>query len=203
METIDYKKQYKALYNASAQKMEIIDVPGMNFLMIDGAGDPNTVEPFRQGIEALYSVSYTVKFMVKKGPSGTQYTVMPLEGLWWMDDMTGFDMDRKDDWKWTLMIMQPDFITEELISEAISAVGKKKELPALVQIRFERFHEGKCAQVLHIGSYADEPATIERLHEFVWNRGFKLRGKHHEVYLSDPRRTAPEKLKTIVRQPVE
>jgi len=203
MTKIDFKKQFKELYSASASKMEIIEVPAMNFLMIDGAGDPNTSEPFRHGIEALYSVSYTVKFMMKKEASGADFTVMPLEGLWWMDHMTQFSQDRKDDWKWTLMVMQPDFVTREFITESAGAVGKKKELPALGKVRFERFHEGRSAQVLHVGPYADELATIQKLHEFVQNQGYKLRGKHHEIYLSDPRRTSPEKLKTILRHPIE
>ena len=202
MTKIDLKKQFKELYNASA-KMEIVEVPEMNFLMIDGAGDPNTSESFRQCIEALYSVSYTAKFMMKREPSGVDYTVMPLEGLWWMDDNTRLGLGRKDDWKWTLAIVQPDLITRELFTEAAGAVRKKKKVPLLEKIRLERYCEGRSAQVLYVGPYSEETAAIEKLHEFVQNQGYELRGKHHEIYLSDPRRTAPEKLKTILRHPVK
>lgn len=202
MEKIDMKKQMKALYSASTKKIEIVETSEMRFLMIDGAGDPNAAEAFHQGVEALYSLAYTVKFMVKKGPEALDFAVMPLEGLWWVEDMTRFSMDRKDEWLWTLMIAQPDFVTEALVVQAGEAAGKKKDLPALGKIRLEPFFEGRCAQTLHVGPFSEEPATIERLHAFIRAEGFRPYGKHHEIYLSDPRRTAPEKLKTILRQPV-
>ncbi len=202
MEKIDMKQQKRALYSASAKRIDIVEVPAMQFLMIDGAGDPNTSEAFHQGVEALYSLAYTVKFIVKKGPNALDFAVMPLEGLWWAEDMSRFSMDRKSEWLWTLMIAQPDFIGEGLVTQASEAVGKKKDLPAIGKIRLESLVEDRCFQTLHVGPFSEEPATIERLHAFIRAEGFRPYGKHHEIYLSDPRRTAPEKLKTILRQPV-
>ncbi len=196
---IDLKKELKHLYNASAQKAEIVDVPEMNFLMVDGAGDPNTSQEYVDAIQALYTMSYTLKFMVKK-EKAIDYGVMPLEGLWWVDDMSKFSVDDKDAWKWTAMIMQPEYVTKELFGKALEQVQKKKNLPAVPKIRFEAFDEGLSAQVMHIGPYSAEGPTVERLHAFIKENGYQLRGKHHEIYLSDPRRSAPEKLKTVVRQ---
>lgn len=200
MDKVDFKKEFKHLYNSSAKEAVIVDVPEMNFLMIDGHGDPNTSIEYRQAIEALYSVSYTLKFSVKKA-GVADYGVLPLEGLWWVDDMSKFSTDDKDAWKWTAMIMQPKFVTKQLFAEAIEAV-KKKELPALTIMEFKPFVEGLSAQIMHIGPYAEEGPTIQRLHEFIKAQGHGLRGKHHEIYLSDPRRCAPEKIKTIIRQPM-
>ena len=201
MDKIDFKREFKKLYSASAKEPMIVDVPLMNFLMIDGAGDPNTAQEFQDAVEALYSVSYTLKFMVKKGDTAINYAVMPLEGLWWADDMSDFAAN-KDKWKWTLMIMQPEYVTKKLVDAALEQVEKKKNPPALPKIRFENLAEGLAAQVMHIGPYSAEGPTVEKLHNFVQEKGYVLRGKHHEIYLSDPRRSAPEKLKTIIRQPV-
>ena len=157
------------------------------------------------GLEALYGLSYTLKFGVKLGKYGKQtydYPVMALEGLWWMDDMREFSAARKDDWKWTMMIMQPDIITPDLVELARADLIKKKNLVAAAQLRFEVYHEGPSAQIMYFGPYADEGPTIQRLHAFIIESGHQLRGKHHEIYLSDPRRTAPEKLKTVIRQPM-
>ncbi len=203
MAKIDYRRTMKALYCPSAREAAIVDVPAMNFLMIDGAGDPNGSKAFQEAVEALFSLSYTIKFAVKKGPSGIDYAVMPLEGLWWMEGPGGFDPARKDLWKWTAMIAQPDAVTRDLFRAAAAQAAEKKELPALSRIRFEAFAEGQAAQILHIGPYAAEGPTIEKVHRFAADNGFRLRGKHHEIYLSDLRRTAPEKLKTVVRHPVE
>ena len=131
---------------------------------------------------------------------------MPIEGLWWAENMDVFTdayMEKKDEWLWTSMIMQPDFITQELVDQAIEEVKKKKEPPALNKVRFERYHEGPSVQILYFGSYSDEGPTIARMHQYAEEQGYKLRGKHHEIYLSDPRRTKPEQLKTIIRQPIE
>lgn len=203
MEKIDFKKQLKDLYKASAKKIDVVEVPAMNFLMVDGQGDPNTSKSFVEAIEALYPLSYTLKFMAKKGALGIDYGVMPLEGLWWADDMSSFSAGNKEDWQWTLMIMQPDFITEEMVTEAVQEVKKKKGPPALSLVRFEAFTEGKAAQTLHIGPYSEEGPTIKKLHGFIEKSGCQRGGKHHEIYLSDMRRTASEKLKTIIRQPLE
>ena len=200
---IDLRKELKHLYNPSSKQIAIVDVPEMNFLMIDGQGDPNTSQAYQDAVEALYSVAYTLKFMVKKGESAVDYAVMPLEGLWWVEDMTQFSVNDKDAWKWTSMIMQPEYVTEELLQEALKQVGKKKDLPALSGMRFESFREGQAAQILYFGPYSDEGPTIERIHRFIVEQGRRLLGRHHEIYLSDPRRTAPAKLKTVIRQPFD
>lgn len=202
MEKIDYTKQLKPLYGPSARKVEIVDVPQMNFLMVDGEGDPNTSKSFSDAIEALYPLAYTLKFMVKKGKMGIDYGVLPLEALWWADDMSAFSTGKKDAWKWTVMIMQPEFITREMVEEAMAEVARKKKPVALPLVRFESFQEGKAAQILHIGPFSEEGPTIEKVHAFIEDNCGRRVGKHHEIYLSDLRRTAPEKWKTIVRQPM-
>ncbi len=202
MQKIDYKKELKHLYKPSAKKAEIIEVPAMNFLMIDGKGDPNTAPAFAEAIEALYAVSYTLKFQVKKGSIGIDYGVMPLEALWWTEDMATFSEEDKDAWSWTVMIMQPELITGAMVEEAIAQVREKKNPVALPLVRFEEFAEGTAAQILHVGPFSEEGPTIARLHVFIEESGYRREGKHHEIYLSDIRRAAPQKWKTIVRQPV-
>ncbi len=204
MEKTDFKKELKYLYVPSAKEIEIVNVTQMNFLMIDGMGNPDTSQEFKEAIETLYAVSYTIKFMVKREKS-INYVVMPLEGLWLADDMASFSpegMD-KDSWKWTLMIMQPECVTKDIFGKAIEEVKKKKNLPFLSKIRLENLQEGLSAQILYIGPYDAEHTTIEKIHAFIKEKGYKFSGKHHEIYLSDPRKTAPEKLKTIIRQPVK
>ena len=201
MEKIDYKKQLKHLYGPSSKQVEIVDVPEMNFLMVDGAGDPNSSKAFGDAIEALYPVSYTLKFMIKE-KMGIDYGVLPLEALWWADDMSAFSEGKKDAWKWTVMIMQPEFITPSLVEEATEAVRRKKNPVALPLVRFEPFKEGKAAQILHIGPFSEEGPTIEKVHSFIESTGNRRTGKHHEIYLSDIRRAEPGKWKTIVRQPL-
>ncbi len=200
MEKIDYKKQLKHLYKASAKKPVIVNVPAMNFFMIDGQGNPNTSEEYKNAVEVLFKLSYTIKFMIKKGEIAKDYGVMPLEGLWWMDGE--FDVDKKDEWKWTMMMMQPKLVTPEIVNEAIEIVKVKKNPPALPLVRFEHFEEGKVVQILHVGPFTEEGPTVERMHAFAKAEGYQLRDKHHEIYLSDIRRAAPERWKTILRQPV-
>ena len=202
MRKLDLRRQLKHLYQPPAKEPVLVDVPAMGFLMVDGAGDPNTSCEFQQAAEALYGVSYTLKFMLKKGPQQVDYPVMPLEGLWRSGSAQQFDFGDKSAWHWTLMIMQPDVITEELIAEAAAQVKQKKDPPALSKLRFEEFHEGPSAQVLHIGPYSAEGPTVEKLYAFIRARGRELRGNHHEIYMSDPRRAKPERLKTVIRQPV-
>lgn len=203
MKKIDYKKELKQFYGASAKKVEVVEVPQMTFLMIDGEGDPNTSKSFQEAVEALFSISYPLKFMIKKGKEAIDYGVMPLEGLWWADDMSQFKTQiKKDNWKWTLMIMQPKYVTANLVNEAIEQV-KKKDLTALPKIRFEAFSEGKAAQTMHIGPFSEEGPTIQKVHDYIGEVKFKLSGKHHEIYLSDIRKAAPEKWKTIIRQPMK
>ena len=200
MSKIDYKKVLKHLYNPSKKEVVIVDVPEMNFLMIDGQGDPNSVQAYQDAVEALFSLSYTLKFMIKKGQD-VDYGVMPLEGLWWADDMTQFSVDRKEEWHWTMIMMQPEQVTESLFSEAVNQVQKKKNPAALSKIRFEAFTEGRAAQIMHIGPFSEEGPTIERLHTFIGERS-ALRGKHHEIYLSDIRRANPQNWRTVIRQPM-
>lgn len=200
---IDLKKDFKHLFNPPAKEVVIIDVPEMNFIMIDGKGDPNTGQEFKDAVEALYGLSYTLKFMLKKGELGIDYVVAPLEGLWWTDDMREFSMENKGIWKWALMILQPEFVTKDLFDRAFEQYLKKKNLLALPKAKFERFHEGISAQVMHIGPYSTEGPTVEKLHGFIKENGYSFQGKHHEIYLGDPRRSAPEKLKTVLRQPVK
>jgi hypothetical protein len=199
---IDLKKELKHLYQPSAKAVVQVDVPSFQFLMIDGEGDPNTSAAYAEAVEALFSVSYTVKFMVKKGPRAIDYAVMPLEGLWWADDMSAFTADDKARWKWTMMIMQPDFVEAADIQNAIAAVQRKKALAAVDGLRLERFTEGRCAQVLHIGPFSDEGPIVQRVHDFIDARSART-GKHHEIYLSDIRRAAPSKWRTIIRQPMK
>lgn len=202
MEKLDLKKELKHLYQASAKEVVEVEVSTMNYLMVDGEGDPNIVSAFAEAVEALFTVSYTLKFMVKKGVLATDYGVMPLEGLWWADDMTKFSIADKSNWKWTVMIAQPPFVTQAMLDAAFAEVKKKKNPAALSRLRFESFTEGKCAQILHIGPFSEEGPTIARLHKFIETNGGKLYGKHHEIYLSDIRKAAPKKWKTIIRQPL-
>jgi hypothetical protein len=174
----------------------------MNFIMIDGMGDPNTSQEFQNAVEALFGVSYTLKFVVKKGKLGIDYGVLPLEGLWWAEDMSQFSVENKDSWKWTLMIMQPEFITANLFDQAIDQVTKKKGLVSLTKLRFTSYKEGKSAQIMHIGPFSEEGPTVEKVHGFIEDQGSKISGKHHEIYLKNLRQTAPEKLQTIIRQPM-
>ena len=160
-------------------------MPLLHYLMIDGAGKPNTSTAYREAVEALFTVSYTLKFMIKNGPKSVDYVVLPLEGLWWSDDMNDFVRGNKDNWKWTAMILQPEFITHELFETAKHDAAKKKKLAALDLIRLEAFSEGLCAQTLFIGPYNEEGPAIAHLHNFIGENGYVLTGKHHEIYLND------------------
>lgn len=205
MAKVDMKKELKELY-FPPKKPVMVDVPEMNFLMVDGGGDPNTSQEYKDSIEVLYTMSYTLKFMIKGENPEHDYTVMPLEGLWWADDMSSFLAGEKGEWKWTSMIMQPEFVTEKHVGEAIGQVKEKKDPIALPKCRFEAFREGLSGQIMHIGPYAEEAPNIEKLHAFIKEQGHEFDGlvqKHHEIYLSDPGRTAPERLKTVIRQPVK
>ena len=206
MDKLDLKKELKEFYAPSAKKFSVVEVPTANFLMIDGQGDPATSVEYSDAINALYSIAYTLKFTLKFAGKTPDFTVMPLEALWWADDYAVFNAAAgeagRSEWKWTNMIMQPDFVTADMIEQAkVDALKKKGELPSLEKVRFETFTEGLSAQILYIGPWADEAPTIAALHEFIAEQNGELSGKHHEIYLSDPRRTAPEKLKTIIRQP--
>lgn len=198
---IDYKREFADLY-APRGGPALLDVPPLMFLMVDGHGDPNTVPEYPAAIEALYAVAYAAKFLVKRSPAGIDFTVMPLEGLWWAADTAALAAADKSDWNWTAMIMQPEPVTSELAALARENAAAKKSLPALEHLRFASFEEGKAAQVMFRGPYADEEPAIAALHTYIAEQGLAAVGKHHEIYLNDPNRTAPEKLKTIIRQPV-
>jgi hypothetical protein len=202
----DVKRELRALYAPKNRDWELLEVPPQRFLAVDGHGDPNTAEAYVDAVEALYSVAYTVKF-ASKG-AGRDLVVGPLEGLWYADDASVFSARNKAAWSWTMLISQPDWVGDAEIHQAITAAGakavaKKKPLPALDLVRIERLDEGLSAQLLHLGSYDDEAPALARLHgEVLREAGLVERARHHEVYLSDPRRVAPEKLRTVVRQPV-
>ena len=201
MEKIDLKKELKAFYNPTAKEVTLIDIPKMNFIMIDGQGAPES-EQFTQAMQAMYPVAYTIKFDKKK-TGGPDFTVMALEALWWAKDMKVFMPETSDrnKWQWTVIMMQPDFITRKDFENAVAAAKKKKDNPALNNVRFESFTEGKSVQIMHIGPYSAEGPNIQKLRRKIEEIGGKLSGKHHEIYLSDPRRVTPDKMKTVLRQP--
>ena len=198
---VDLKRELRGLYGAK-RDATFVEVPELQFAMVDGHGDPNEAPEYAEAVQALYSVSYTARFALKRAPDGLDYGVMPLEGLWWAKDMSAFTTGDKSSWDWTMMIMQPEQVTREVFDDACAAAMKKKSLPAIERLRLESFSEGRSAQLLHVGPYATEGPTIQRLHAFIADHGCEPVGKHHEIYLNDPSRTAPEKLKTIIRQPV-
>lgn len=207
MQTLELKKIYKSLFSASAKVPQLVDVPRLNFLRIDGAIEPGHAPGnspiFSENLQALYSASYTLKFMLKQRPENpVEYPVMPLEGLWWVEDGR-FDINIKDNWHYTVQIMQPDCVTPELFAEALAKLRKKKgDMEAFSRLRLEPFHEGHAVQMLHIGPYAAEPATVEKMDTYLQAEGLQKRGDHHEIYLGDPMRADPAKLKTILRHPV-
>ena len=201
MASIDLKKVWRDQYTARVGKPALVTVPARPFLMIDGEGTPGVAPEYLSAVEALYPLAYGIRAAIKKA-TGDGYTVLPLEGLWWADDMSAFRAARKDEWKWTLMIGLPELATSEMAEEVLPEVTRKKDLAAGDRVRFEVFDEGQCAQVMHIGPYSAEEPTIDMLHSFIEAEGLQLRGLHHEIYLGDPRKADPAKLKTIIRQPV-
>jgi len=202
MDKVDFKKEFKNLYSPPSNKVEVVDVPTFNFLMVEGVGDPASSQEYKDAVEALFAVSYAMKFTVKKGKSAVDYGVLPLEGLWWANDMTAFVEGKRDNWKWTAMIMQPKFVTGQMFQDTIVQIKKKKNLTAIPRMRFEAFREGLSAQIMHIGPYSAEKSTVEKIHDFIKGNGYEVNGKHHEIYLGDPRKSAAQKLKTVLRQPI-
>lgn len=198
---LDLKKELAPLYSPSSKVVQKVDVPTFRFLKADGQGDPNTSAEYREAVEALFSLSYAVKFRAKKSLD-FNYGVMPLEGLWWADDMSSFTSGDRSSWCWTMMIMQPELLEGDFIEETREAVAAKKDLPGLQRIRLESFTEGPCAQIMHIGPFSTEGPTIEKVHGFITESGNRLSGKHHEIYLSDIRKADAAKWKTIIRQPM-
>ncbi|KNX36330.1 GyrI-like domain-containing protein [Luteipulveratus halotolerans] len=197
---IDLKKTLDS-YRATAGELSLIDVPPLSYLMVDGHGDPNTAPAYADALASLYPVAYALKF-ASKG-QGRDYVVPPLEGLWWADDMAAFTTRRdKAQWDWTMMLMVPAWLDASAVEAALARAAAKNP-PALEKVRFATLLEGRCVQTLHVGSYDDEAGVLARMHdEYIPAHGLRLDGRHHEIYLSDPRRVAPERLRTILRQPV-
>ena len=201
MPRIDLRRERAALYSAT-RAPAYVDVPALPYLMIDGHGDPNTEPEYAAAVQALYSVAYTLRFALKRLPEPVDAPVMPLEGLWWTADMATFTTEDKSAWDWTLMIAVPDLVTASDVESARAAAARKHPDGSVRAVRLELFAEGRSAQVLHVGPYSAEGPTVAALHAFIAAHGQALAGKHHEIYLGDPRRSAPERLRTIVRQPV-
>ncbi|MBX3144579.1 MAG: GyrI-like domain-containing protein [Trueperaceae bacterium] len=204
MAKLDLKRELKHLYAPSAKQISVVDVPTLSYLTVDGRGDPNTTAAYAEAVEALFSLSYAIKFAVKKS-RGQDYAVMPLEGLWWSDDLSVFTSgDRSQGrslWQWRMMILQPDLVTEELFRAVSQDLADRKQLPALKLVELTAFSEGSSAQVLHVGPFSEEGPTIERLHQHILDLGYELSGKHHEIYLSDIRKADPARWRTVIRQP--
>ena len=203
---IDFKKTMKGFYQPNPKEVVLVDVPEMQFLMIDGMGSPGDSKEYQDALAALYPVAFKTKFLSKA--KGKDYVVPPLEGLWWADNMEDFTNGNRDKWKWTMMIMQPDWITQEIINKAIEKTIKKKpELKnAISKLRLEKYEEGKAAQIMHLGPFSEEGPTISKIHKFIEEQRGRfdgLKNKHHEIYLSDPRKSKPENMKTVIRQPFE
>lgn len=206
MSPFDIVKEHRALYLPSARHPAIVEVPELAFLSVDGRGDPESAEAYHQALEALYSVAYTLKFTLKKADPERDFKVAPLEGLWWADsEAPSMEelQETRDDWNWTMLIAVPGAVTEAEVDAAREAAARKKDLPAAHRLQLVCLEEGLAAQILHVGPYSEEAPTIARLHAWVTAEGYELRGRHHEIYLGDPRRTAPERLKTVLRHPVQ
>jgi hypothetical protein len=207
MEKLDLRRELKHLYLPSAKEPAIVDVPAMQFVMVDGAiepgGAPGISPQFAENMQALYGAAYTLKFMSKhRKENPVDYTVQALEGLWWVDD-GHFDISQPGNWKYTVMIMQPPHITQDMFQEAVRKAAAKKPSSALARLRLETFAEGLSVQIMHVGPYSEEPATVARMEAYARDHGYRLAGCHHEIYMGDPRLADPKKLKTVLRHPVE
>lgn len=200
MNKIDFKKEYKALYTGKKWVFNIIEIPKTKYVQIHGSGNPNTDPSYSSAVEALYAVAYTVKFMCKKKEQ--DFVVMPLEGLWYSDEVSVFENKEKEKWNWTMMIMMPTFVTDDIFREAINTAKNKKNNSKISEVFFEDYNEGLVIQTLHVGSYDEEGPVISEMHKHISEQGYKLNGNHHEIYLNNPRKTSSEKLKTIIRQPI-
>lgn len=207
MTKLDLKKKYRELYLPSATEVSVVEVPEFRFVMLDGRIEPDetpeTSTAFGQAMQALYGLAYTLKFNSKlREDNPVDFTVMALEGLWWTES-GHFDFQRDEPWLWTMMIMQPDHIDQNMYQAALAQVRQKQDNPAVDRVRFERFEEGLSIQIMHVGPYDDEPRSLAKMAAFAREMGYTYRGKHHEIYIGDPRRAKPENLRTVLRQPVE
>jgi hypothetical protein len=207
MKKLDLRRKYKHLYQPSARKVEVVEVPELSFVMLDGriekGHSPGDSPAFLEAMEALFGISYTLKFQSKlRKTNAIDYPVMALEALWWVEDGR-FELSKPDNWCWRAMMMQPEHVTADMFAEALAQLRNKKPSPSLERLRLERFGEGLCIQTMHIGPYSTEPATVERMRAFAQENGYLLANQHHEIYLGDPRRSAPDKLKTVLRHQAE
>jgi hypothetical protein len=198
---IDHKHELKPYYSVTQKQPHILEIPAMNYLMIDGQGDPNTATAYADAVSTLYALSYAIRFAVKDAIN-IAYSVMPLEGLWYADDFSVYTANARAAWQWTSMILQPELVTQDLVTAQVEIVRAKKQPPAIDKVRFEVYDEGLVVQRLYFGPYRDEGPFIQEMHAYAEDQGYHLRGKHHEIYLNDPRKVAPEKLKTILRQQI-
>jgi len=204
MEKVNHLKKLSEFYKQRKNMISLLKVPSMQFLTIDGEKSPNDNPDYSDAVGALYAVAYKLKFMIKKGPMEIDYKVMPLEGLWWTDIMEQFSLENRENWKWRMMIMQPEFITMDMFAEALKTTKRKKDNPKLDFVQFISFDEGLSMQIFHKGPYGEgERESINKLHAAITDQGYQRRDKHHEIYFNSPLRTAPENLKTIIRQPIK
>ncbi len=201
MSKIELKKELKEYYEIKKNLIQVVHVPTFNYLRISGEGNPNTTPLFGLATEALFSISYKMKFKIKKDLQ-IDYSVMPLQGLWWTDKMEDFSLEHKENWKWELMILQPHYVTEELLQFTVNEINKVKANHLFCDLILSEYAEGLVAQILHMGPYSEEAPTVQKLHDFITQNGYTFNGKHHEIYLGDPRKAKPETLKTIIRQPI-
>lgn len=202
MEKIDFKRKFKHLYLPSNKIINIVDVPEMNFLCIDSDVNEGG-KSFEEASETLVRLSYTIKFAIKRSELEIDYISMPLECLWNNNEMKMFNIDGKNRNRWTLCIMQPDFVTDIVVRDGIERTRKKKESPYLDKVKIKSLKEGLSVQIMHIGPYEEENETIDKIQAYLDVNGYSLNGSYHEIYLGDPRRARPENLKTIIRQPIK
>jgi hypothetical protein len=202
METEDSKKEFNRLYRATTKRIDEVDVPAMKFIMVDGDCQGSNFQEFRIGIQGIFTLSKAMKAAIAKTKIGFEYAVMPLECLWWVKGMDGYTPDNREEWRWILMMVQPEYVTSALAREVLSHMDRDKDLPGISKVRFGVFTEGLAVQTLHNGARADKWTTIDRLRSFIERKGYEVRGRHHEIYLSDPRTISPERMKMILRLPI-
>jgi hypothetical protein len=203
METQDSMKEFNRLYRATTRRIDVVDVPAMKFLMVDGSCDGNNYDEFRNGIEGLFALSQAMKAAIARTHIGFEYAVMPLESLWWVRGTCEYTPENREEWRWILMVVQPNYVTSALAREALGAMDRDKFLPGISKVRFGVFTEGLSVQTLHNGPRTEKWTTIDRLRAFIEKKDYRVRGRHHEIYISDPRDLSPEKMKMIIRLPIQ
>ena len=202
MESQDSMKEFNRLYRATAKRVDMVDVPAMKFLMVDGSCQGSNYDEFRSGIEGLFALSKAMKTAIGRTHIGFEYAVMPLECLWWVRGSCDYTPDNQEEWKWILMMVQPNYVTSALAREVLGELDEDKSLSSIKKVRYGVFTEGLSVQTLHSGQRADKWTTINRLRAFIEKKGYQIRGRHHEIYISDPRTLSAEKMKMIIRLPI-